>query len=328
MSKVLVGALVGLLVGAALAWTVLTHRRNIPSEAEEEHAEASPVFHTNGQTFLRLDPDARRKAGLTLAPLEAATLKPEVKGFGRVLDPAPLAALVIESAAARAALEAATKEFQRLKLLSQDQNASVRALEIATAAAQQNQIAVEAAQFKLLSGWGQAVAAQPDLPGFVHSLVAQETALARIDLPLGQTLNQTPNGGRIAALTAEDQPFEAEFLGPAPNADPLTQGRGFFFLLRHQRLPPDAAVTGWLTVPGDSQSGVIVPRSAVVRHNGAAFVYLEAGDGLFQRWPIELAQPSEKGWFVPHSLNPGGKIVTIGAQQLLSEELKGQEGEE
>jgi hypothetical protein len=325
VSKVIVGLFTGLLLGAAIAWTIATRKAGAAKEVvkEEEHAEKSHVVHTNGRTFLRLEQEAQTRAGLKLAPLKATSLKPDVKGFGRVLDPTPLAALIMESATARTALDASTKELQRLKVLSQDQNASARALETAAAAAQRDQIAVQAVELKLLTTWGQAIASQPDLPGFVRNLVSQQAALVRIDVPLDQTLSQPPARARIAPLTAEDQTLDAEFLGPAANTDVLNQGRGFLFVLRKQHLPLDTAVIGWLPVPGEPQNGVVVPRSAIVRHEGETFVYLQSRDDLFERVPVELEHPIENGWFVQQKLTADQKIVVLGAQQLLSQELNG-----
>jgi hypothetical protein len=37
-----------------------------------------------------------------------------------------------------------------------------------------------------------------------------------------------------------------------------------------------------------------------------------------------LVVPLEKGWFVRETFKPEDKVVTVGAQQLMSEELKGQ----
>ena len=65
--------------------------------------------------------------------------------------------------------------------------------------------------------------------------------MARIDLPLGEALQNPPAGARIAALTAGAPPVEAQFLGPATTADPLTQGQGFLFLLTGNPLPPGVA---------------------------------------------------------------------------------------
>jgi hypothetical protein len=326
--KIILGILAGLAVGAAVTWMLLKHHE--PEEQPQEAHETEPrVLHTNGQTFVKLDKAARQHAGLKTAPLEGASLKPEVKAYGHVLDPTPLATQIVQIATARAALESSTKEFDRLKILhAQDQNVSTRALEQAEAAVQRDRIALDAAQLQLVAGWGRSIASQPDLPGFVQSLATQDSALVRVDLPLGQALQATPNAARLAALTAPDSPLEAQWLGPAATADPQTQGQGFLCLLRGNPLPPGVAVVAWLSTAGEEASGVIVPRSAIVRHAGAAFVYVQVSDELFVRQEIKLDHPLERGWFVEGGVKPGEKAVILGAQQLLSEELKGQGGEE
>ena len=104
------------------------------------------------------------------------------------------------------------------------------------------------------------------------------------------------------------------------------QGRGYLFLVtpNPSRLAPGAAVTGFLSLPGEAQSGVAVPRDAVVRFNGATWVYVQTGEDTFQRTEVALDRPLENGWFVREGLKPQDKVVIVGAQQLLSEELKGQ----
>ena len=130
-------------------------------------------------------------------------------------------------------------------------------------------------------------------------------------------------------LSNETKPLEAQPLGPAPAVDPQAQGQGFLFLVspNPMRLMPGAAVTGFIDVPGEKQSGVAVPASAVVRHNGAAWVYLQTGDETFQRTEAKLEKPLPDGWFVREGLKAEAKLVVAGAQQLLSEELKAGEAE-
>jgi hypothetical protein len=72
---------------------------------------------------------------------------------------------------------------------------------------------------------------------------------------------------------------------------------------------------------------VVVPREALVRHEGEAFLYLQTGDDTFVRKEIELEHPVAKGWFIEKELKPKDNVVVVGAQQLLSEELKGEGGE-
>ena len=104
-----------------------------------------------------------------------------MQGYGRVLDPTPLAALLAEGASTKAALQASTREYERLKLLHEGQNASTRALEAAEAAMKRDEVLLDSVQPRLLLGWGKAVASQPDLRAFARSLASQETALVRVD---------------------------------------------------------------------------------------------------------------------------------------------------
>ena len=127
-------------------------------------------------------------------------------------------------------------------------------------------------------------------------------------------------------LADDSKPIEAQLLGPAMSVDAQMQGRGFLCLVAQNssHLAPGAAVAGLLTLPGEAQSGVIVPRNAVVRFNGTAWVYVQTGDDTFERRQAALDTPLEKGWFVRDGLKPEAKVATAGAQELLSEELKGQ----
>jgi hypothetical protein len=73
---------------------------------------------------------------------------------------------------------------------------------------------------------------------------------------------------------------------------------------------------------------VLVPRNAVFRFDSATWIYHQTSDDTFVRESIVLDTPLSDGWFVEGELKPGDKVVSVGAQQLLSEELKGQGGGE
>ena len=91
------------------------------------------------------------------------------------------------------------------------------------------------------------------------------------------------------------------------------------------RLAAGTMLTGFLQLPGEQEHGVTVPRTAIVRHESEAFIYLETKEGEFTKKEIELEHATEKGWFVHEGLKAGEKIVVTGAQQLLSEEGKGKD---
>jgi hypothetical protein len=330
MRKTLFGLILGLLAGGTGVWLYLHHAGGAPEGKPKEETTAEPIVQrgTNGETFLKLDEAAQKHADLKMTVLEAAELKPESKAFGRVLDPGPLAASLMEMATAEAALEASGKEAERLRLLfSQGQNASARAFEAAEAAVKRDRIAAEAVHLRLLTAWGKSVAEQPRLDVFIHSLIRQEASLVRVDVPASDKMEGTPTAARLALLSAPDRPLDAEFVGPAVSADPQTLGRGFFFLVKGEALAANVTVSAWLTLPGKPEPGVILPREAIVRHEGEAFVYVQTSHETFARKATELHHPLPAGWFTDE-FKAGTKIVTNGAQQLLSEELKGEGGEE
>jgi hypothetical protein len=85
---------------------------------------------------------------------------------------------------------------------------------------------------------------------------------------------------------------------------------------------------GHIKIPGEPLTGVIVPRDAVVRAEGAGWVYvLNAAGDAFTRVQVVLDHPMEAGWFVTKGVGMGEYVVVAGAQQLLSFESKGK-GEE
>ena len=73
---------------------------------------------------------------------------------------------------------------------------------------------------------------------------------------------------------------------------------------------------------GPEMPGVIIPASAVVWSGGTAWVFVAGGKDRFFRREIPTDAPVENGWFVVKALSPGDRIVTGGAQVLLSEEFR------
>ena len=91
---------------------------------------------------------------------------------------------------------------------------------------------------------------------------------------------------------------------------------------------PDLEAVGLSGAEGLTQTGTVLPSAALIRHEGEVFVYVQDGPETFRRKPVELARPEENGWFVRGGVRPGEAVVIVGAQQMLSEELKSKGGEE
>jgi biotin carboxyl carrier protein len=116
---------------------------------------------------------------------------------------------------------------------------------------------------------------------------------------------------------------EADLIGPAPEADPLT--RQPVYLYRARGAWPGAVpgtLVDALTPERGTAAGVLVPDRAVVQWDGLAWVYLQREPGRYVRVRVPTDRPASAGWIAGAPLEPGDTVVVTGAQELLSEEFR------
>lgn len=291
--------------------------------AGDKPAEARGKNEAPAKAGVTIDAATRERIGLRIEAPVPVHWQPESKGFGRVIDPATLTAAVADLESARAAAEASGQELGRQKILAAQDNASARSLETARASATHDELAVESALAKFKLDWGSALAAGGDHEKVISDAVNGTVALVRIDLPPGENLPAIPASARILALTDEAKSVTGDFCGATDGVDPQTQSRSFFFLVKGRLLTQGAAVTGYLKLPGEPISGVVVPSDAVIRHEGKGWVYVQTETNQFTRLAIPLDRLMDNGWFVAENLSATNHIVVTGAQAVLSAELGG-----
>jgi len=297
--------------------------------AAEEAKEKPRVSHgPNGEVIVRLDAETQKRIGLKVTALTATNPPPVVKGYARVLDPAPLVQLVGDLAPAQVSAEASRKEFERLKTLRAQDNASDRALQAAEAQALRDKLAAEALRAKLWLGWGKTIGESDKLVELAKALAAMQAALVRVDVPAGEALPGKPTAAQLLSLAPDAKPITGEFLGPATSTDPQFQGQGFLFLVRSNAPTAGAALTAQVQTDGTPVRSILIPAIAIVRHENRGWVYIQTGDDKFTRREAKLERASDGGYFVASGFTAGDKLVTTGAQLLLSEELRGQGGED
>ncbi len=68
----------------------------------------------------------------------------------------------------------------------------------------------------------------------------------------------------------------------------------------------------------------LISRSSILRYEGKIFVYIESAPNEFILKEIQLVKPTSQGWLISSRSSFMGKIVSVGAETLLSEELKSQ----
>jgi hypothetical protein len=312
----------GILIGALAVWG-LAHF-NAEELQQPDDDEATGNNSTPG--VVQLERERQTQAGIVLADLEPREVAQEMKGYGRVVDTQPLLDMLAELRSAQATLEASTKEYERVQALhANDQNASARTVETASVTVKRDQIQVETIRSRLGSGWGAAFI-KSDAARLVQSLSSLDAVLIQVDLAAGESLQSSPAAARIESPFDSTRSAEARFLGRATMASAHTPGQGFLFLLQPNsfELRPGMGIVAFLTLEGPRLRGVLVPRSAIVRHQGQPWVYVQTADRTFERKPVLLEHAFDDGWFLEASVAPSGRVAVNGAQTLLSEELRSQ----
>ncbi len=326
---------------SALGWTLwigVRKQREKPADEEGAAAEAAPAEEDKPQDFVvTLEKEKWQALDINKGKPEKTELQPQRMAFGRVLDPTPLVTLDGELAAAEAALAASRAENERTqKLLAAGENTSRKAAETAEAQFLADDIKVDGLRRSARLEWGEAISSLDATKRreFVEELVRGDSALIRVDILPGDALAEPPKSARVLVLGREQQPIETTNITPAADVDPKTQAQGFILRVDQPPFPlrPGMALTTWLGLPEKPRAGFAIPRSAVLRHDGSAWVYVQEDEEKFVRKPVTLDTPldGEKGWFVAEGggVKADDLLVTSGAQSLLSEELKAQGGGE
>jgi hypothetical protein len=281
-----------------------------------------------------------------------AAIEPRLTAIEQLDVSSKLAAARAEVSSATASLQAAQASYQSKKELhDQGKVVSDRAVEEAEAKVKTEEARLKAAtetvRLTESSLGAQAVSNGRPLTvsrgGEIVELMAQpdeaiesgqpvlrvarrEHLLARVELPAGEQINGSIPSARIAVIGHDEWVVPGEPMGLAPTVSLRTQGQAYLFRVACNGMPirPGLAVIAYLALPGDPLTGVIIPRSAVVRYAGLAWLYVKTGDDQFTRREVRLLSPTETGWFVTTGASAGDTVVVTGAQVLLSQELKAQ----
>lgn len=336
--KAYIGLGIGVAVAILAVWGFVAGRKEFALEQERERPVQVPsrvVVQADG-TAVVFDADTQKRAGIAVAPVQTATRRAEIEALAAVLPPQELidlrstyVAAKTQANRAKAALNASRHEYERVKALyGEEQNLSLKALETAQAAWQNDEAAargsgeaLDAVARSARQKWGGVLAAAiaADAPVF-RRLAEQREVLLRVAAPSGTVVSSMSATVRVAAT---DGSFRtASLVSPSPQADPRIQGTTCFYAAPADGLLPGTILTAYLPT-GAEQVGGIVPAAAVVWWQGKAWIYLRSAPDRFVRKELPTALPIEQGWFTPGALK-GEELVVRGAQTLLSEELRSQ----
>jgi hypothetical protein len=270
---------------------------------------------------VKLDTATQRRLGVATAPLAARQRVASVPGFARVLDPVPLATLDSDITAAMAALAASQAEADRSRALNAaDQTVSRRAADAAAAQARADAAKLQLLRRRVGLEWGPSLAAFSDAQRgrLVADLAAGRAALVRID----STGGVSPGRGSAILDLGPAGRATATILGATRSGDPRLQSTGLLGLVRG----PQAMQLGSGTVApttlgaGATTSGVVIPRSALLRTGGQTYAYIRRDAESFERRPVTAGLTDSAGLFVAGGFRPGEAVVVVGASQLFAAE--------
>jgi hypothetical protein len=288
-------------------------------------ASTTAVAQEQAPSPITVEPTTQMRFGLSIATLKAAVAPSGMPATAHVLDPSRLVLLDSDLAVASAAFSASLTETIRLRKEYSEERTTANRSAVATASheEQADLQKVNEARRKLAIEWGGGVA---DLTARKRSellteLSGGQAALARVDIPAGAL---TPSPGTALELRGrtETELFSGRVLGSLPSSDP--QNRGVLVQLKGEaaKLPVNQELTAQIPAPNAAAgpAGVLLPRSAVVRHGSHVWAYVQTGPNTFVRREVRDYQALSTGWFVPSGFSVGDRIVAAGAGSLLGVE--------
>jgi hypothetical protein len=329
-----------LLIMTLMTLTFLGACRSGKDPDDEDRPRTAPatpppaqISFENGEVILTMDEQAQKRLGIEVSALGGSSNRPQADVPATVLSAQDLASFRNSYVSAlsqieknRIDIEVARKQYTRTKsLFDSDQNISAKVLESAEGNLRALETEERAAEQQLsLQGslveqqWGSVVAkwaidGSPEL----DRILSTREVLIQVTFPFDQNyaapkmiLVEVP--GRTRA--------EATLISAFPRVDPRIQGRSFLYSAPAQPdFTPGVNLISHFAV-GNSTHGVVVSSAAVVWSEGKAWAYLQTSATQFSRRAVPTDSPVDTGYFVATGFSASDKVVTRGAQSLLSEE--------
>ena len=266
--------------------------------------------------------DAQQRLGVKTAVLTPQHRSAQVDAFAKVLDPGPLAALQSDLSTAEAAAAASSAEATRAVALAKaGESLAKKDAEAAVAQAKGDQAKLALLHRRVGLEWGPGLVRMTDQRrgALIQALAAGKAALVQVDTPS----NEGQPGARTVEIDIGDASVHAPVLGPSRTAEPRLQSSGLIALVTGpQAVLFSVGLTQSARInTSSSTAGVVIPRSAVVRHQGSDWAYVLTGAGRFERRPLVNPAPETDGLFVSQGFRPGEAVAVQGVAALFTAEL-------
>ena len=273
---------------------------------------------------VQVSPDIQSRLGIVVQRLAAARQSTEIDAFAKVLDPAPLVQTDSDLETAEAAAAASSAQAKRSQALhAADGSIAAKDVEAAVSQARQDALKVALLRRQLALAWGPGVARMSAAARvrLVRALAAGSAALVHVDTHN----NDGQAGARFVKVDIGDGSARGVVIGPARAAEPRLQSSGLIVeVTGPQAILLSVGLTQSAHIESSKpQSGIVLPRAAVVRFRGSDWVYIRSGPAAFERRLVQSPVAEEDGFFVTQGFAPGDEVVVQGAQALFAAEENG-----
>ena len=264
-----------------------------------------------------LDAAQRASLGIETATLAAVDAPERWPATAQVIDPTPLIQLLQDLRSAAAAADASQRELDRsTRLHAADANVSAKAVESAQAQAVADAGHFDALRAQLLANWGRPLVDMSDAARvrLVEAVLSGRATLLRAETTMPVPEGRIPHAAHLSTPDGGAS-WDAEVLGPAARASGQTIGDAW--LLRVDAvLQQGQLLVGELHDDEGALRGVAVPRGAIVRAEGGAWVYVEQPGTGFARRALRPCVWLDEGCLIVEGLSAGERVVTVGAELL------------
>ena len=286
---------------------------------------------SNETSFIQLDEHKQKISGIKTIEAKSATYKSEQLVFGKAINPQSLFELHFRYQDATTEHHKANSLYKQSELNNNRQTelyqfgiTSKHKLEeqqtrrdYDSATLNTNNLKSQAIANEAKLNWGEVIykwVISSDTTR-LNSLINNRQILLRITLPDG---NEPEQNILVSANGIRENASSAELISMAPWSENTSQGVSYFYITNNTAIKPNMNVTGWLPEK-NAQEGVIIPRTAVIRESGQAFLYVK-GEDRFIKTSINNPIPIKEGYFIKNKALTNQTIVTTGNNLLLSKE--------
>jgi hypothetical protein len=332
------------LIIVMLFWMLVFYGKDEYEAGKEENEEVistpSHITTESGAIAITLSPASQKLSGIAVTVLQGSSYQAQISSFGTVIGIETLLELRTrylaahaEAGVVQASLANSRRDYERMEQLNRDdRNVSDRAVagaEAAWKADESRLAAIDTATASLRDAmrqqWGDTLAswATQQQPGdAMQRLLLHQDVLLQVSLPHDAPIPDKDKPLLVSPAGAASQPVKATFVSASPQTDTVLQGKTYYYCASADNLRTGMRVTITLAGQSANRPGVVVPASAVVWYANQPWVYQKQGEDKFVRHRIYTDIETDSGWFNTAGIQAGDKVVTTGAQLLLSEEFK------